>query len=220
MSKSYPFAAVLFDLDGVILDTTSLHYRVWTEFGVAHGHVPTHAELVATNGVRAAETVQTWLGATVTAQQAEEHAANLSAKITKMLETEIVPAVPGVQNFVTALTAAGIPRAVATSATPPNAALSLSCVNLANSFGAVVTAADVTRGKPDPEPYLKAAAALGVPASRCIVFEDSVFGIRAAKAAGAKCAALLTTFPREVLQAENPDWLFADFLSVPTELKP
>jgi len=220
MSKSYVFAAVLFDLDGVILDTTALHYRVWMEFGLAHGHLPTQAELVATNGVRAAETVQTWLGTAVNTEQAEAHAAELSEKITKMLGTETVPAVPGVQNFVTALAAAGIPRAVATSATPINAALSLSCVNLANSFGAIVTAADVTRGKPDPEPYLKAAAALGVSASRCVVFEDSVFGIRAAKAAGAKCAALATTFPRETLLAEQPDWLIADFLTVPAELRP
>lgn len=220
MTKSYPFSAVLFDLDGVILDTTALHYRVWTEFGLAHGHAPTHAELVATNGVRAAETVKTWLDAKVSDEQADEYAAQLSEKITAMLQTETVPAVRGVQNFVTALSAAGIPRAVATSATPENAALSLSCVNLANSFGAIITAADVTRGKPDPEPYLKAAAALGVQASRCVVIEDSVFGIRAAKAAGAKCAALLTTFPRETLLAENPDWLFEDFLTVPAELRP
>lgn len=218
MVHSFPFAAVLFDLDGVILDTTALHYSVWEDFGRARGHAPSHGELVATNGVRASETVRLWLGQAVDDAEVEAITAELVARITEGLRSAALPPIPGVQAYVARLRGAGIPCAVATSATPENARLSLACVQLENAFGAVVSAADVTRGKPDPEPYLKAAAALGVAASCCIVVEDSVSGLRAAKAAGAKCVALTTTFPREVLAAEKPDWMCADFMSLPAEV--
>jgi beta-phosphoglucomutase-like phosphatase (HAD superfamily) len=58
----YPFAAVLFDLDGVLIDTTELHYRVWDEFARSRGFVPSQAQLLATNGRRADETIRDWLG--------------------------------------------------------------------------------------------------------------------------------------------------------------
>lgn len=220
MTKSYPFSAVLFDMDGVIINTTPLYYRVWAEFGRSRGHTPTQDELFATNGVRAQDVIRTWLGNSVSDSEADAITIELAAQVARMLATETVLPIPGVQNFVTALAAAGIQRAVATSALPANASLSLARVGLANSFGAVITADDVTRGKPHPEPWLKAAAALGVPPAHCVVFEDSVSGLRAAKAAGAKCVALATTFPREVLQAEQPDWLINDFLDLPAQLRP
>jgi beta-phosphoglucomutase-like phosphatase (HAD superfamily) len=87
-------------------------------------------------------------------------------------------------------------------------------------FSHALTAADVLRGKPDPEGFLKAAARLGVSADRCLVVEDSVQGIRAAQAAGGRCLALTTTFPRETLAQEWPDWLIQDLRSVPAELVP
>lgn len=220
MTKSYPFSAVLFDMDGVIINTTPLYYRGWAEFGRSRGYAATQEELFATNGVRAQDVIKKWLGSAVTDAEADAITIDLAAQVARMLATETVLPIPGAQNFVTALAAAGIPRAIATSALPANASLSLARVGLANSFGAVITANDVTHGKPHPEPWLKAAAALGVPAAQCIVFEDSVSGLRAAKAAGAKCVALATTFPREVLQAEQPDWLINDFLDLPAELRP
>jgi beta-phosphoglucomutase-like phosphatase (HAD superfamily) len=91
---------------------------------------------------------------------------------------------------------------------------------LGELFPVRVTAADVTRGKPDPEVYLKAAAALGVAPSACVVIEDSVLGLRAGRAAGARCLALSTTFPRDVLLNEAPTWLAEDFRALPFSVSP
>ncbi len=218
--RSYPFAAVLFDLDGVVIDTTELHYRVWTEFARERGHTPTRAELLATNGRRADETIRAWLGS---AEFDDQTLATLTAArethFNRLLASEPISQVAGVKAFVAALIAARIPRAVATSAVPANARLSLARVGMEETFDAVITAADVRNGKPDPEPYLKAAAKLNVPATRCLVIEDSISGIKAAKAAGARCLALATTFPRDALAVERPDWLASDFRDLPPEIR-
>jgi beta-phosphoglucomutase-like phosphatase (HAD superfamily) len=108
--------------------------------------------------------------------------------------------------------------AVATSAVPANAARALARVGLAGRFRVLVTAADVSHGKPHPEPYLTAARRLGVDAARCLVVEDSVSGLRAGHAAGATCLALATTFPRATLAAESPRWVAGDFTDLPGEL--
>jgi HAD superfamily hydrolase (TIGR01509 family) len=218
--STYPFAAVLFDLDGIVIDTTELHYRVWDEFARAHKYHPSRAELLATNGRRAGETVRMWLGNGLDEQEVAALTADREAHFNRLLATEPVSAVPGVEAFVAALITAGIPRAVATSAVPANAELSLARVAMTGKFDAVITAADVHRGKPDPEPYLKAAAALGADPKRCVVIEDSVSGIRAAGAAGARCLAMATTFPREQLEDEEPDWLVSTFLDLPPQFWP
>jgi HAD superfamily hydrolase (TIGR01509 family) len=220
MKPAYPFAAVLFDLDGVLIDTTDLHYRVWDEFARSRGFIPSRQQLLATNGRRADETIRLWMGSNLTNEQVAAITAEREAYFNRLLAIERVPGVPGAAEFVAALVDARVPIGVATSATPENAALSLSRVGLENVFGAVVTAADVTHGKPDPEPYLKLAARLGFMAADCLVIEDSVSGIRAAKASGAKCLALATTFPMTQLAAETPDWLVNGFADLPAMVRP
>lgn len=220
MSESYSFAAVLFDLDGVLIDTTALHYRVWDEFARARGFVPSREQLLATNGRRADETIRNWLGSTLSDHQVAAITADREMYFNRLLATEPVPAVPGAIEFAGALRAANVLIAVATSATPQNARLSLARVGMESFFSVVISAADVANGKPHPEPYLKAAERLGVSAKVCLVIEDSVSGIRAAKAAGAKCLAMTTTFPRESLAAESPDWLVGGFTEIPMDMRP
>lgn len=215
VARSYPFAAVLFDLDGVIIDTTELHYRVWEEFARAHGHVPSREELVATNGRRSGEVLRAWFGEGLSEEQVAAWVRECETLVSRRLATEPVAAVPGVREFIEALRRAGVPRAVGTSATSMNAELALSRLGLEEMFDARVTAADVVRGKPDPEVYLKAASALGVAPTECLVFEDAVLGVRAARAAGARCVALTTSFPRDVLLQEAPQWIAEDFRTLP-----
>ncbi len=203
-----------------MIDTTALHYRVWDEFARARKYVPTGAELLATNGRRAGETIRAWLGADLDEQVVASLTAQREAQFNRLLASEAVSAVAGAGAFVAALAAAGIPRAVVTSAVPANAQLALERVGMQRAFDAIITAADVQRGKPDPEGYLKAAAVLAVPIARCVVIEDSISGIRSAKAAGARCVAMTTTFARDSLAAERPDWVVADFLNLPIELRP
>ncbi|OJH41794.1 HAD family hydrolase [Cystobacter ferrugineus] len=213
--RPYPFDAVLFDLDGVIIDTTELHYRVWDTFARSHGYIPSQAELLATNGRRADETLRSWFGERLGESELVTLIHERETLFNRQLATEPVSAIPGVGEFVSALRRAGIPYAVGTSAVPMNAELALSRLGLRELFDVRVTAADVTRGKPDPEVYLKAAAALGVPPTRCVVFEDAVLGLRAARAAGARCVALTTSFSRDVLLREEPEWIAEDFRSLP-----
>jgi HAD superfamily hydrolase (TIGR01509 family) len=218
---AYPFTAVLFDLDGVLIDTTALHYRVWDEFARSKGFVPSQDQLLATNGRRADETIRLWLGYALTDDQVAALTADREAYYQRLLTTEPVPHVAGASEFVGALRESNASMAVVTSATPENARLSLSRVALdAAMFGALISSTDVKIGKPHPEPYLTAAARLGVPPRKCLVIEDSVSGIRSAKAAGARCLALATTFPAQTLAAESPDWLVKGFGNVPRELRP
>ena len=220
MNTPYPFAAVLFDLDGVLIDTTAICYRVWDEFGRSKGFAPTRDQLLATNGRRADETIRLWLGPTPTDPQIAALTADLAASHNRLLASEPMPPVPGAADFVRALQTAAVPVAVATSATPQNARLALARVGLGDVFATVVSAADVANGKPHPEPYLTAARRLGVTAAASLVVEDSVSGIRAAKAAGARCLALTATFPSRVLAAESPDWLVPGFTHIPQDLWP
>lgn len=220
MLNAYPFDAVLFDLDGVIIDTTELHYSVWQEFALARNISCTREMLLATNGRKASETIRQWLKADLSDEEITAITDALNVRVNAKLATDEVPAVQGVVEFVKRLAAKQIPRAVATSAVPKNATLSLVRVGLQGYFDAMVTAADVKHGKPHPEPYLKAAQALGVIPERCLVVEDSVAGIQAAHAAGAKCLALTTTFPAEILLAEKPDWLIADLRAIPAQFWP
>ena len=219
-STPYPFAAVLFDLDGVIIDTTTLHYRVWERFGDARGFVPTEAQLLASNGRPARETLRDWFGAALGEDTLAAMMREVEPLVLQALETEPVSAVPGVREFLQALRAAGVPWALGTSATPSHAERALSRLGLSEAFPVRITAADVVRGKPHPEVYLKAAAALGVAPSACLVFEDAVAGLRAARAAGASCVALTTSFPRDVLLREAPHWIVEDFRALPAAIAP
>ncbi|MFT3684379.1 MAG: HAD family phosphatase [Phycisphaerales bacterium] len=214
-----PFEAVLFDLDGVIIDTTALNYRVWTEFARKFGRVPTQVDLLATNGRCAADNIRNLVGDAVALD--DDQIATLTVEREQfyrtLLAVEPVEAVAGVHNFVARLKSAGVPIAIATSAVPENAELALSRIGLAGAFPRIVTARDVREGKPAPECYLAAAAALGVRPDRCVVIEDAPAGIAAGKAAGAKVLALTTTLPRETLAALSPNWLAADFNDLPRE---
>jgi HAD superfamily hydrolase (TIGR01509 family) len=119
--------------------------------------------------------------------------------------------VPGVVEFIRALSAAGVPRALATSAVADSAARILEGLGLAAAFPVRVTAGQVRRGKPDPEVYLTAAAALGVPPAACVVFEDAVVGVEAARRAGMAVVGLTTAHADAELRAAGAAWTAPDF---------
>ena len=114
-------------------------------------------------------------------------------------------------RLLTAFEAARWPQAVGSSAPPGNLDLLLGLTDTRRYFGAVVTGDDVRRGKPDPEVFLTAAAKLGVASSQCVVFEDAVAGVEAAKAGGMRCVAV--TFvghhPADKLSAAGADLIVA-----------
>jgi HAD superfamily hydrolase (TIGR01509 family) len=218
--STYAFAAVLFDLDGVVIDNTPTQHEVWAAFLRSHGANPTSADIRATDGRRGDDVIRQWLGQTLTTEQVAELLRERETMYRQRLLADEVKPIAGVEAFLTALRSAGVPRAMATSAVPENAEIALRRLGLTSYFDAVITAADVRKGKPDPEPYLKAAAAVSVLAERCVVIEDSLPGIRAGKAAGAQCLGLSTSATEEQLRQAGADFVAPDFTKLPVSFWP
>lgn len=216
----FAYSAVLFDMDGVVVDNMPLHRQVWAEFARTLGFNPSMEELRALDGRRAADIIAALHGEELALEEVTRLAKQRETLYRERLgSTELVP-VPGVRAYLEALREAGVPRVLATSATPGNAEVVLERLNLAALFDARVTAADVTRGKPHPEVYLTAAGKVGVNAAECLVVEDALPGVRAAKAAGSVCLGLMTSEPEARLREVGADWVAPDFEGVPALLLP
>lgn len=169
-----PARAVLLDNDGVLVDSTASGEAVWRTWATRWGVDP-EAVVAVVHGVRSRETVARFVPA------ADAEAATAEIDALELADTAGTVAIPGAPALV-----ASIPddaRAVVTSAPRPLAVARLTAAGVPVP-GTVVTSEDVTRGKPAPDPYLAAAARLGVDPASCVVLEDSENGIRAARAAG------------------------------------
>ncbi len=188
---SLSFAALLFDLDGVLVDSRGVVERVWRRWGAERGRDPEPFIRIA-HGRRISETI---------ALVAPELDARREAAILDAMEgeeTEGLAAVPGARELTVALD----PRcwAVVTSGGVGVATLRLRTVGL-EPPAVFITAEDVERGKPDPQGYMAAARRLGAHPSQCIVLEDAPAGIQAARAAGMRVVAVATTHTPEALAA-------------------
>jgi HAD superfamily hydrolase (TIGR01509 family) len=181
-------AAVIFDMDGVLADTEPVHEMAMGEFLATLGKSITseyYSHFVGL-GHRA---VWTKLRADLSIERPmEECLAGYQPILVK--RSGHVPPGPGVVELVSALSSAGIPMAVASSSFRPVVEATLTGLGLRDRFRAVVTGDEVSHGKPAPEIYLKAAAALGVDPKSCVAIEDSGHGVQAARAAGMACLGL------------------------------
>ncbi|NQU39259.1 MAG: HAD-IA family hydrolase [Lentisphaerae bacterium] len=127
-----------------------------------------------------------------------------------------LPPLGGVLDFVATCRSSGIRLAVASAADRMKVDGNLKEIGLpATTFDAVITGSDVTHHKPHPECFLAAAAAIGIAAEHCLVVEDAHNGVKAAKAAGAWCLGLTTSFPAEALVQSGADWTASDLAHVP-----
>lgn len=132
----------------------------------------------------------------------------------EILRAKGIEPLPGVVALLKELKEKGIPCAIGTSTPRPNVECVLELTGLGDYFTDIAASEDVTRGKPDPEVFLKAAAKLGADPASCVVIEDAQVGIRAARAAGAKAVAVTTTHPAEALAPESPDRIVASLEEV------
>src|SRR5438045_2465793 len=180
--------AVIFDFDGVIVDSHPAHKQAWRGFLDSIGREVTEEELeFVVEGQKREAILRHFLGE-LTAQQITRYGAVKDA-----LLRDSVPEpkkVKGLDRFMGQIKAAGLPMALASSASHSRVELVLDRLNLKPSFHAIITGDDVTQGKPDPEIFRMAAKVLGVKACDVLVCEDAVNGIKAAKAAGMKCLAI------------------------------
>lgn len=171
-------AGLLFDNDGVLVDSVASGNRAWTQWAHEHDLDPVHVlELV--HGRRAADTVATLL------PPDRQAAATDRINALELASAGSTVALPGARELLTRLVEAGLPWAVATSATRPLALARLRAAGLPLPE-VLVTADDVDRGKPAPDPYAEAARRLGLDPGACVVLEDSPAGVEAGVAAGAR----------------------------------
>ena len=191
---------VLFDLDGVLVDSTPAVARVWAGWAHEHGLEPDEVVKKA-HGRPSIATIRELV------PHANHTAEDREVERREIADLEGVIALPGAKELLQALP---LDRwAIVTSCTRPLAGVRISAAGLPRPKH-LVTATDVQHGKPDPEPYLKGAHILGIPASECLVVEDAPAGIRSGIAAGARVLALRTTASDAELQQAGAGWIVDD----------
>ncbi|MGH7392072.1 MAG: HAD family hydrolase [Candidatus Rokuibacteriota bacterium] len=202
--------AVVFDMDGVLVDSGAHHRAAW-EALLGDLGVPVPPEFWRrTIGRPAGEAVAALLERALAAGEAHELSRRKHAHYVRLSRGGL-PAVRGAVAYLATLEKAGVPCAVATSARRVDATSLLGGLGLLAHFRAVVAAEDVRRGKPDPEVYRLAARGVGVAAGRCLVFEDSLVGVHAARAAGMRVIGLTTAHTEAELRAAGAERAIADF---------
>jgi mannitol-1-/sugar-/sorbitol-6-phosphatase len=190
-------SALLFDMDGVLIDSTPAVTRVWTLWAIAHGFDPDDVVRKA-HGRPSIATIRDYL------PHGDHDAENREVERREIQDLAGVVTLPGARELLSALPPDR--WTVVTSCTRPLAEVRLRAAGLPIPER-LLTCDDVQKGKPDPEPYLKGASLLGVSAGDCVVVEDVPAGIRAGKAAGSRVIACRTTASEPELKDAGADWI-------------
>ncbi len=186
MRENADILGVAFDMDGLMFDSEPVYYEISHRLLLSRGKTMTQELANAMMGLRRLEALgvmRQWHGLEDSIDALADERDRLYREL---IESSLRP-MPGLLDLLAALHRAGIPRCVATSAPRAYAEQAIARWSLEGSFSFVLAAEDVTRGKPDPEIYLTAAARMGIGPERMLVLEDSQTGLRAAKNAGARC---------------------------------
>jgi beta-phosphoglucomutase len=197
-----PQLAVIFDMDGVLVDSYHAHYESWKHLYGELGVEYTEATFAADFGRTSRDIIRGTLGNDLTDQRVAEMDRRKEAVYRDILR-EKFPAMDGACALIHALAEDGFRLAIGSSGPPENVALVLEKFSGGERFDATVTGTDVTRGKPDPQVFLLAAERLRVPPASCAVVEDAVHGITAAKRAGMAAIGLTGTLERDELAAAD-----------------
>ena len=206
---------IIFDFDGVIVDSHPVHMRAWKAFFMSKGKTLGDEELsFVMEGAKREEILRRFLGG-LTPAQVELYGAEKDALYQE--HAGELNLVCGVGEFLEQADAAKVPVAIATSGSRRRVERTLRGFGLLQGFHTIVTAEDVARGKPDPELFQLAAQRLRIPADEILVCEDAVAGVAAAKAAGMKCMAIAAAGRRKLLQEAGADLVIDDFTQ--TELE-
>jgi beta-phosphoglucomutase family hydrolase len=199
--------AVLWDMDGTLVDSEEFHWLSWRDTMSAEGVPVTHDQFLATFGQRNDAILPNWLGAGATAETIQRIGDAKEALYRKLVRERGIHPLPGAREWIERLHQQGWRQAIASSAPRANVEVVLEVLGLTADFEAIVSAEDVTAGKPDPQVFLKAAAKLGIPPARCIVVEDAAAGVEAARRAGMRSIGVSRGTP---LQADRAVRSLAD----------
>lgn len=176
--------AVLWDMDGTLIDSEEFHWISWRDSLAAEGIAITRGQFLTSFGQRNDSIIPRWLGAAATPERIEKISNAKEELYRDLVRKNGMSALPGVKSWVHRLSERGWLQAIASAAPRPNIDVVLEALGAAHLFQGIVSADDVRRGKPDPEVYLRAASRFGAAPDRCIVVEDAVAGIEGARSAG------------------------------------
>lgn len=190
--------AVLWDMDGVIVDTAPYHFAAWQQVFEKRGVKFTRAEFKRSFGRRNDSIIPDILDKSISAAEIAVIVKEKEAIFRRLGRNKIKP-FPGAVNLIKRLAEHSIKMALVTSTPVRNIEVVLSGLGIADLFQTVISGEDVTKGKPDPEGFLLAAERLGIKPGDCVVIEDSTAGVSAAKKAGMHCVAITNTRPRSKL---------------------
>lgn len=201
-------SALLFDMDGVLVDSTAAVARAWTKWAIQQGMDPEFV-IKAAHGRTSFASVQAILPQASDAVHRRENALLEQAELSDVAD---IVALPGARELLAAIPPGQF--AVVTSAIRELAEVRLRAAGLLELTRHLVSASDIQRSKPDPEPYLKGAATLGLSPGQCTVVEDAPSGVRSGKDAGCRVLAIRTTTHDSELLAEGADWIVNDCASI------
>lgn len=205
--------AVIFDMDGTLVATTEADFLAWQQLFALYGKHLSYDDYYPLLGRKSADVVKLGLG--LTGADAESAMAKKMALFAEIVAQQGVETLPDVRNLLAQLQKAGVPMALATSSRKKKMELVMQTAALESYFSVFVTGEEVDKGKPHPQIFQMAATRLHMPAERCVVVEDTVSGIRAAKAAGMACVAISSTHERNELA--EADLLIDHFTSLQPE---
>lgn len=214
-----PYKALIFDMNGTIIDDMGYHLASWLEILAELGHPMTEESFARqfygkTNG----ETLRDLLGDGTSAAQIEAISHRKEIHYQRLYQPHMAP-LAGFLPFLQAAQQNGLALALATSANQFNIDFVLTGLGLEEAFTAVIGADDITHSKPHPEIFLKAAENLGMAPEECLVFEDSLMGLEAARRAGMDAFAILTTLvAAEALAQPQVIGAAPDFASLQDDL--
>jgi beta-phosphoglucomutase family hydrolase len=194
--------AVIFDMDGVIVDNSKYHRLAWEQYIEKKGLHADKKKLYETYGMRNIELIKIIFGDGISQQEAEIIGKE-KEQVYRDIYLEAIKPAKGLIPYLQFIKEKNLKTAIATSACIENVDFTIDNLGIREYFDVIVSEKDVTEGKPHPDVYLKAAKKLGVSPTQCLVIEDAVAGVEAGKRAGAFVAAVTTTHvPSELNSAD------------------
>ena len=202
--------AFIFDMDGVLADNSDFHVQAWTEYSRQYGRELSVDDIKRRLGFNNREYMRFVLDREPTPEEVSKSTVEKEALYRKLYGPHLI-APPGLLALLEFAKRERVTCGIATSAPEDNVRFVLDGLGIRPYFKEIVDSGHVKHCKPDPEIYLLAAQRLGLTPAQCLVFEDAIAGIQAAKAAGMKVIAITTSYPAEVLRDHRPDAVIASF---------
>lgn len=203
-SSRVRWAAVVFDLDGTMVDNMSWHTEAFDAFARRHGlpamTIETRRRI---DGKRNREIFPLLFEREMAIEEVRAFENEKEGTYRVLSKGKLAP-LAGLVHLLDRLDAHGVPAAIATSAPPENVVHTLEEIGLASRLSVIVRGDEVPRGKPEPDVFLHAAKRLGVPPGECLAFEDAPIGVAAAVRAGMRTMAVATTFSADAFAASTP----------------